>query len=65
MKEWILRHGYRLAGVLAAVSPAVVATLDALPWQWAVAMSAVVLSVGETAQRLCKILTVQKALSDR
>ena len=51
MKEWTLRQGYRLAGVVTAISPAVVALLDSLPWAWAVTLSAVVLSAGEAAQR--------------
>lgn len=52
MKEWTLRHALRLAGYVAAVAPVVVAVLDTLPWQWAVSLSAVALSAGETAQRV-------------
>jgi hypothetical protein len=65
MKEWMFRHGLRLAGVVTALSPAVVAFLDSLPWTWAVALSAVVLSAGETAQRLSRIASLRKALSGR
>lgn len=65
MKEWMFHHGYRLAGVLTAVSPTVGALLDSLPWPWAVALSAAVLSAGETAQRLSRIASLRKALSGR
>ena len=56
MKEWTLRHGLRLAGVVTAVAPALVSVLDSLPWQWAVGLSAVVLSASEGAQRLLRIV---------
>lgn len=62
MNEWILRHGLRLAGIVTATAPALVAVLDSLPWQWAVGLSAVTLSISETAQRLQRIAAVRKAL---
>lgn len=52
MKERVLRHAVRLAGVVVAAAPLAVALLDTLPWEWAVSLSAVALSAGEVAQRV-------------
>lgn len=64
MKEWILHYGLRLAGVVTAVAPALVAVLDSLSWEWAVSLSAVALSVGEASQRLTRVVALRKALTE-
>lgn len=52
MKERLLKHVVRLSAVFVAVAPVAVAVLDTLPWEWAVSLSAVALTAGETAQRV-------------
>lgn len=63
MKEWLIRHAVRSSAVVAAVAPVVVAVLDTLPWQSAVALSAVVLSAGELAQRVENAKTLRAYLA--
>jgi hypothetical protein len=64
MKEWSLRHLVRLSAVVVAGAPVVVALLDTLPWDWAVSLSAGVLTAGETAQRLVRAGKLVDSLSD-
>lgn len=65
MNEWMTHHGLQLAGWVTALSPAVVAALDSLPWPWAVGLSAAVLSVAEIAQRLQRLASLRKVLGKR
>ena len=52
MKTWFVRHVVRFSAVVVASAPVAVALLDTLPWDWAVSLSAVALTAGETAQRV-------------
>jgi hypothetical protein len=52
MKERALRHVVRLSALVAAAAPVAVSVLDSLSWEWAVSLSAVVLTAGEYAQRV-------------
>lgn len=60
MKERLLRHALRLSAVVVSLAPVAVALLDSLPWSWALSVSAAVLAVGETAQRIRALVSVVK-----
>lgn len=64
MKESLLRHVPRVVAFIAALAPAVVAVLDSLPWQWAVSLSAVALSLGEAAEKMRRMAALRKALAE-
>jgi hypothetical protein len=63
MKDWTLRHVVRLSAVVAALAPVAVSVLDALPWRWAVSLSAIALAAGETAQRIENVKTLRAYLT--
>lgn len=58
MKERLVRHAVRLSAVVVAVAPVAVALLDSLSWEWAVPLSAAVLTAGEAAHRLRALTAV-------
>lgn len=62
MKEHLVRHAVRVASVLAAVAPVAVSVLDSLSWEWAVSLSAVMLTAGEYAQRVENAKTLRAFL---
>lgn len=64
MNEWILRHVVRVSAVVAAVAPILAASLDAMHWEAAGALSAVALTAGEVAQRVEDSKTLRAYLAD-
>lgn len=64
MKEWMLRHVVRVSAVVAAVAPVLAASLDAMQWEAAGALSAVVLTAGEVAQRVEDSKTLRAYLAE-
>lgn len=64
MKESLIRHVPRVVAVVAALAPAIVAVLDSLPWQWAISLSAVALSLGEAAEKVRRMTALREALTE-
>ncbi|WP_340376613.1 hypothetical protein U5640_16845 [Streptomyces sp. SS7] len=51
MKEFIARHAVRLVGLLASITPVLVARYPGVPWEALVGVGAAFLGLGEVAQR--------------